>query len=83
MLLKLNIKGKELLVNVTMLGIALVLVAGCSHKDLYENIQANNQFACNNVAPSQYDECMERSSMSYEEYEAKRTEDPYESSLGY
>ena len=71
------------MIKVTMLTLVLALVAGCSNKDLYENIQANNQFSCENVAPSQYDECMDRSSMSYEEYEAKRTEDPYESSLGY
>ncbi|WP_085987764.1 hypothetical protein [Marinomonas sp. MED121] len=64
-------------------GVLLCLISACSKKDLYENIQANNQFACNNVAASQYDECMQRSSMSYEEYEAKRTEDPYESNLGY
>ena len=71
------------MIKLAMLGVVMVLVTGCSNKDLYDNIQANNQFACNNVAPSQYDECMERSSMSYEEYEAKRTEDAYESSLGY
>ena len=71
------------MIKVTMLTVVLALVAGCSNKDLYENIQANNQFACENVATSQYDECMNRSSMSYAEYEAKRTEDPYESSLGY
>lgn len=71
------------MIKVTMLTVVLALVAGCSNKDLYENIQANNQFACENVAPSQYDECMNRSSMSYEEYEAKRTEDPYEGGLGY
>lgn len=71
------------MIKVVLFGVLLSLVSACSNKDLYDNIQANNQFACNNVAPSQYDECMQRSSMSYEEYEAKRTEDPYESSLGY
>lgn len=71
------------MIKVAVLGVTLVLLGGCSNKDLYENIQANNQFACNNVAVSQYDECMDRSSMSYEEYEAKRTEDPYEGGLNY
>ncbi|GEM_PF-525433 len=71
------------MIKLGLLAFTVVLISACSNKSLYENIQANNQFACNNLANSQYDECMERSSVSYEEYEEKRTENPYEGGLDY
>lgn len=58
-------------------------ISACTNKSLYENIQSNNQFACNNVAASQYDDCMDRSSMSYEEYEDKRLDDYTQGGLDY
>lgn len=64
-------------------GVLLCLISACSKKDLYENIQSNNQFACNNLAASQYDDCMDRSSMSYEEYEEKRLDDYTQGGLDY
>jgi hypothetical protein len=71
------------MIKIAMLGGTLALIVGCSKQDLYENLQVNHQFACNNVAYSQYDGCMERFSIPYEEYEAKRTEEPYEGGLNY
>ena len=60
-----------------------LFISACSNKSLYENIQSNNQFACNNVAASQYDDCMDRSSMSYEEYDEKRLDDYTQGGLDY
>lgn len=50
----------------------LFVVAGCSNKAVYDNIQHNNRQACNRVPPAQYDECMARSDKSYQEYERER-----------
>ena len=51
-----------------------ILVAGCSGKAVYDNIQRNNRQECVSVPPAQYEECIERSSKSYEEYERDRSE---------
>lgn len=51
-----------------------LLFAGCSKKAVYDNIQLNNRNECNKVPPSQYEECIERTSKSYEEYERERKE---------
>ncbi|HAC28366.1 MAG: hypothetical protein CMG79_19620 [Marinobacter sp.] len=51
-----------------------VLVAGCSSKAVYDNVQRNNRQECVSVPPPQYDECIQRSSKSYEEYERDRSE---------
>lgn len=46
--------------------------AGCSSKAVYDNVQLNNRQECLNVPPPQYDECMDRSNKSYEEYKRER-----------
>lgn len=51
---------------------AIFLMAGCSNKAVYDNIQINNRNECNKVPPPQYEECMERANQSYEEYERER-----------
>ncbi|MBS8242156.1 hypothetical protein DYI22_16845 [Marinobacter lipolyticus] len=51
-----------------------ILVAGCSSKAVYDNMQRNNRQECVNVPPAQYEECIQRSSKSYEEYERDRAE---------
>lgn len=48
------------------------LMAGCSNKAVYDNIQLNNRQECNSVPSAQYQECIERSNKSYEEYEQER-----------
>lgn len=52
--------------------IAVFFLMGCSNKVVYDNIQINNRNACNTVPPSQYEECIERTNKSYEEYEQDR-----------
>jgi hypothetical protein len=39
---------------------------------VYEGIQTSNRQECVMLPPSQYDECMERNALSYEEYERER-----------
>lgn len=51
-----------------------ILVAGCSSKAVYDNMQRNNRQECVSVPPAQYEECIERSSKSYEEYKRDRAE---------
>jgi hypothetical protein len=52
--------------------LALTLLAACSTRGVYEGIQTSNRQECGMLPPSQYDECMERNALSYEEYERER-----------
>lgn len=52
----------------------LLIVYGCSYREVYEGIQASNQNDCARLPASQYDECMEKANKSYEEYERERKE---------
>ena len=47
-------------------------IAGCSNKAVYDNIQHNNRQECRSVPPAQYEECIERSNKSYDEYQRER-----------
>lgn len=49
-------------------------VLGCSYRGSYDSIQASNRMQCRKLPPSQYDECMERFSTSYDDYERQRQE---------
>lgn len=51
-----------------------ILLAGCGNKAVYDNVQRNNRQECVNVPPAQYEECIQRSSQSYEEYKRDRAE---------
>ncbi|OUS27638.1 hypothetical protein A9Q99_14465 [Gammaproteobacteria bacterium 45_16_T64] len=52
----------------------ILLMAGCSNKAVYDNIQLNMKNECRTLPQSQYEECMEDASTSYEEYEENRQE---------
>jgi hypothetical protein len=54
--------------------LVLLALAGCSNKGVYEGIQTSNRNECFKLPPSQYDECMEDASKSYDEYERERKE---------
>lgn len=54
--------------------VVLLLLAGCSNKAIYDNIQLNNRRDCTKLPPSQYDSCIEQANKSYEEYEKERRE---------
>ena len=52
----------------------VLLIGACSNKAIYDNIQLNNRNDCAKLPPSQYNECIERASRSYDEYERERKE---------
>ena len=54
--------------------IVIFVIGACSNRAIYNNFQINNRNDCAKQPESQYEECMERSNMSYEEYERKRKE---------
>ena len=54
--------------------IVVFFLTGCSNKAVYDNIQINNRNACVKAPPFQYEECIERTNKSYEEYEQERKE---------
>jgi len=58
------------------MGIGFFLVlAGCSNQQTYEGLQMSARNECaKSPNQVQYNECMERTKMSYEEYERKRKE---------
>ena len=54
--------------------VVTLLIGACSNKAIYDNIQFNNRSDCAKLPTSQYDECIERASKSYDEYERERKE---------
>ncbi|MED5388622.1 MAG: hypothetical protein VX793_07195 [Pseudomonadota bacterium] len=50
----------------------VALLAACSEKAVYDNLQHNNRLQCDKVPLSEYDACMERASKPYEDYERER-----------
>jgi PBP1b-binding outer membrane lipoprotein LpoB len=63
---------KEMKMYKVLVSIFVFLLAGCSNKAVYDNIQRINRNDCNKVPPSQYEECIDRASKSYEEYKRER-----------
>jgi hypothetical protein len=63
--------------SVLKLTIGIVILfqfVACSNKAVYDNIKLNNRQECVKLPPSQYDECMENTQKSYEEYNRERKE---------
>ena len=50
------------------------VLVGCSNRGTYGGIQTGNRNECSKLPPSQYDECMENASKSYDEYDRERKE---------
>jgi hypothetical protein len=50
------------------------ILSSCSYKGLYEQIQTTNRVECGKQPSSQYEDCVEGSSKTYEEYENERQE---------
>ena len=50
----------------------LIALAACSNRSIYEGVQAGNRNECLKLPPVQYDECMARSSQSFEDYQRER-----------
>lgn len=47
---------------------------GCSNKAVYENIQSDQRNQCLKEPPPTYEQCLERTQKSYEQYERERKE---------
>lgn len=60
--------------QVFVLLLLITQLPACTNRGMYEGIQTSNRIECGKLPPSQYDECMERSSLSYDEYERQREE---------
>jgi len=54
------------------IAVSVLFIGACSNKSVYDSIQLNNRNECAKLPPSQFDECMERSNKSYEEYKRER-----------
>lgn len=52
----------------------LILVAGCSNKAVYDNLQHNQKLKCEQLPISEYERCMRGTEKSFEEYEQERRE---------
>lgn len=52
----------------------IFLVAGCSNKAVYENLQHNQRLHCEQLPISEYERCMRDAEKSYEQYEKERQE---------
>jgi len=52
--------------------LSIVYVQACSSRQVYDSIQHNQKLECQEVPHSEYDDCMERTRESYEEYKEKR-----------
>lgn len=60
--------------KVVFMSIIVMVLAGCSARAVYDNVQLNNQQECARVPPSEYDACMEAASKTYDEYQREREE---------
>ena len=52
--------------------IAMVLVCGCTKREVYESVQSNMRLECEKLQLPQRDECIDAYSDSFEEYSRKR-----------
>lgn len=54
--------------------VLLLVIAGCSNRAVYENLQINQRNKCQQGPQAAYEECMRGVDKSYEEYERERQE---------
>ena len=54
--------------------VVMIFLSGCSRQGVYDNIQMDNQRRCESVPMPEYQDCIDASSQSYEEYERQRQE---------
>ena len=61
-------------------GLPILLIAllfmntlyACTNREVYDAIQTREQIKCQEVPPSEYEQCMERTNTSYETYQKQR-----------
>ena len=52
--------------------LVLTSLYACTNRAMYEAIQTREKIKCQEVPPSEYDKCMERTNTSYETYKKQR-----------
>jgi len=57
-----------------LLMLLLILIAGCSNRQIYDAIQANQKNECLKIPSPEYEKCMERINKPYDKYEEERQE---------
>jgi len=50
----------------------VIYMQACSTRQVYDSIQYNERLKCQEVHHSEYDDCIERTSESYDKYKEKR-----------
>jgi hypothetical protein len=63
--------GADMKIIVTAILLSL-LMSSCSNRGIYEGLRASSRFDCGRLPVSQYEECLERASKSYDQYERER-----------
>lgn len=58
--------------TVLLLSIISMCLFGCSNKQTYEAIQHSDKNDCQKRPPSQVEECLRQTNVSYDEYERNR-----------
>lgn len=59
---------------ITLVGISLVFVVSCSSKGWYEGMKNREKLLCNQVPPSEYEDCVRQAEGNYEDYRRQREE---------
>ena len=60
--------------SLCMLIVIVISSLSCTEQQVYYSIQSARQNDCQKQPPSQYDECMEKASTSYNDYQRKLEE---------
>ena len=50
----------------------VLMLGGCSHRAVYENLQMHTREECRRAPPPEYDRCMRQAQQSFDEYERER-----------
>ena len=61
--------GKVVVLSV----LSIIAISSCTNKQIYEAVQPKyDEAECSKLPRPQYEECLERETMSFEEYERER-----------
>ena len=58
-------------VLITVCVLSVLLLFGCGKRQVYEGLQSRQRFECHRVPQSEIEECLDRASVSYDEYQQR------------
>tara|TARA_R110002049_G_scaffold23490_62_gene82891 strand:+ start:2138 stop:2344 length:207 start_codon:yes stop_codon:yes gene_type:complete len=58
--------------KLTALVVLLAALVACTHEQVYNNVQHNQQLECSKLPQVRFEECMKNYDQSYEDYERER-----------